>query len=91
MPKFLVSMNFVEARSAKFIIEAEDEDSVYDGISNMDMDVLEKDIKWYTSEYEPPVIDDVKSIPNDSKDYTINKKIQKEFEKSIKELSEETK
>lgn len=91
MPKFLVSMNIVEARSAKFIIEAEDEDAVYDGISNIDMDVLEKDIKWYTSEYEPPVIDDVKTIPNDSKDYTINKKIQKEFEKSIKELNEETK
>jgi len=89
MPKFLVSMNYVEARSAKFIIEAEDEDAVYEGIGNIESDFLEENIKWYTSEYEPPVIDDVKAIPNDSKDYTLNKKIQKEFDKSIKELSEE--
>lgn len=89
MPKFLVSMNIVEARSAKFIIDAEDEDDIWDGIRNMDMDFLEENLEWHTSEYEPPVIDDVKTIPNDSKDYTINKKIQKEFDKSIKELSEE--
>ena len=88
MPKFLVSMNVVEARSTKFIIEAEDEAAVYDGISNIDMDILEKDIKWYTSEYEPPVIDDVEIIPEDSKDYTLNKKIQKEFDKAIKQLDE---
>ena len=88
MPKFLVSMNVVEARSSKFIIEADDEAAVYDGISNIDMDILEKDIKWYTSEYEPPVIDDVEIIPEDSKDYTLNKKIQKEFDKAIKQLDE---
>ena len=52
------------------------------------MDILEKDIKWYTSEYEPPVIDDVEIIPEDSKDYTLNKKIQKEFDKAIKQLDE---
>lgn len=89
MPKFLVSMNIVEARSAKFIIEAEDEDAVYEGIGNIESDFLEENIKWYTSEYEPPVIDEVKSVPENSKDYTLNKKIQKEFDKSIKELSEE--
>lgn len=88
MPKFLVSMNVVEARSAKFIIEAEDEAAVYDGISSIDIDILEKDIKWYTSEYEPPVIDDVEIIPENSKDYTLNKKIQKEFYKAIKQLDE---
>ena len=89
MPKFLVSMNVVEARSAKFIIEAEDEESAYSGIENIDMDTLESIIAWHTSEYEPPAIDEVKTIPDDSKDYSINKKIQKEFNKSIKELSEE--
>ena len=89
MPKFLVSMNIVEARSAKFIIEAEDEDAVYEGISNIESDFLEENIKWYTSEYEPPVIDEVKTVPENSKDYTLNKKIQKEFDKSIKELNEE--
>lgn len=89
MPKFLVSMNIVEARSAKFIIEAEDEDAVYEGIGNIESDFLEENIKWYTSEYEPPVIDEVKTVPENSKDYTLNKKIQKEFDKNIKELSEE--
>ena len=89
MPKFLVSMNIVEARSAKFIIEAEDEDAVYEGIGNIESDFLEENIKWYTSEYEPPVIDEVKTVPENSKDYTLNKKIQKEFDKSIKELNEE--
>lgn len=89
MPKFLVSMNIVEARSAKFIIEAEDEDAVYEGIGNIESDFLEENIKWCTSQYEPPVIDEVKTVPENSKDYTLNKKIQKEFDKSIKELSEE--
>lgn len=89
MPKFLVSMNFVVARSSKFIVEADDEESVYSGIENIDMDTLESIIEWHTSEYEPPAIDGVKTIPNDSKDYSVNKKIQKEFNKSIKELSEE--
>ena len=89
MPKFLVSMNIVEARSAKFIIEAEDEDAVYEGIGNIESDFLEENIKWYTSQFEPPVIDEVKTVPENSKDYTLNKKIQKEFDKSIKELSEE--
>lgn len=89
MPKFLVSMNFVVARSSKFIIEAEDEDAVYEGIGNIESDFLEENIKWHTSEYEPPIIDEVKTVPEDSKDYTLNKKIQKEFDKSIKELSEE--
>ena len=55
MPKFLISMNVIEVRSAKFIIEAEDEDAVYDGISNIDMDILEKDIKWRTATM--PIID----------------------------------
>lgn len=87
MPKFLVSMNVVEARSAKFIIEADDEDSVYEGIGNIESDFLEENIKWHTSEYEPPIIDEVKSIPEDSKDYVLNKKIQKEFNRSLKELS----
>ena len=88
MPKFLVSMNVVEARSAKFIIEAETADAVYDGISNINIDILEKDLKWYTSEYEPPVIDQVYLVPKDSKDHTLNKKIQKEFDKAIKQLDE---
>ena len=56
--------------------------------NNKSKDILEKDIKWYTSGYEPPDIDDVKIIPEDSKDYTLNKKIQKEFDKAIKQLDE---
>lgn len=87
MPKFLISMNVIEVRSAKFIIEAEDEDAVYDGISNIDMDILEKNIKWRTATM--PIIDDVKIIPEDSKDYSLNKKIQKEFDKSFNELNRE--
>jgi hypothetical protein len=89
MPKFLVSMNIVEARSCKFIIEAEDEDAVYDGIENIEMDILEQNLDWHTSGYEPPAIDEVDEVPNDSKDYALNKKIQKLFNKSIKELNEE--
>jgi len=82
-------MNYVEARSTKFIIEAEDEDAIWDGIGNIDMDILEKNLEWHTSLYESPEIDEIKTIPNNSKDYTLNKKIQKEFNKIIKELSEE--
>ena len=63
MPKFLVSMNYVEAHSTKFIIEAEDEDAIWDGIGNMNMDFLEENLEWHTSQYESPEIDEIKTIP----------------------------
>lgn len=84
MPKFIVNMNFVEAKSTNFIIEAENEDDIHDALNELDSTFFEKNCKWLTSDYEPPIIDNVEivkgKVPNKticSKEQT--KKIQSSF------------
>ena len=64
MPKFVVSMNYIEAKSASFIIEAKNEDDVYDAIGEIDNDFFENhdNVKWVCSGYEPPIIDFVYQV-----------------------------
>jgi hypothetical protein len=95
MPKFLVKMNVVEAKETTFIIEADDEDDVYDGLGELDYNYFEKNCDWVSVEYEPPIIDDVKDVTNldQTKGFTIldkNKKIQKRFTNIIKGFSNES-
>lgn len=92
MPKFIVNMNFVEAKSTNFIIEADSEDDVYDGLDNMDYTFFEKNCKWLSSGYEPPVIDNVEQLQGKLPNKTIctkeqNKKIQIKFTKVIESFN----
>lgn len=86
MPKFLVNMNFVEAKSTNFIIEADDEDDVQDALGELDYSFFEKNCKWLSSDYEPPTIDNIEELKDKVPNKTIcnkeqNKKIQSRFNK----------
>lgn len=90
MPKFFVSMNYVEAKRASFVIEAQNEDDVYEALGEIDNDFFEnhENLKWVCSDYEPPVIDKVEPFNNKNKNgisCTIKqqKQIQREFDKVI--------
>jgi len=95
MPKFIVNMNYVEAKSTNFIIEAESEDEIHDAFSeeNFEYPFFDENCKWITSQFEPPVIDNISmfigKVPNKvicTKEQ--NNKIQKLFNKTIKQLDE---
>ena len=52
MPKFLVKMNVVEARETSFIIEADNENDIHDGLSELSYNYFERNCDWVTTEYE---------------------------------------
>lgn len=86
MPKFLINMNFVEAKSTNFIIEAKDEDDIRDVLGELDYTFFEKNCRWLSSNYEPPIIENIEEIKNKLPNRTIctkeqNKKIQTKFDK----------
>lgn len=64
MPKFVVSMNYVEAKRTSFIIDAKNEDDVYEAIGEIDNDFFENhdNLKWICSDFEPPIIDSVQRL-----------------------------
>lgn len=94
MPKFLVSMNYVEVKSTSFIIETDSENNIHDvfGEENFEYPFFDENCKWVTSEFEPPTVDDIKEIKGDTPyiicTKTQNNKIQKLFNKTIKQLDE---
>lgn len=90
MPKFLVTMNYVEAKRASFVIEAQNEDDVYEGLGEIDNDFFEnhENLKWVCSDYEPPIIDGIQPLNTKNKNMVSctvkqQKQIQKEFDKVI--------
>ena len=94
MPKFLVTMNVVEAKSTNFIIEAESGNDIHDvfGEENFEYPFFDENCKWVTSQFEPPVIDSITmftgKVPNIICTKNQNNKIQKLFNKTIKQLDE---
>lgn len=94
MPKFLVSMNVVEAKTTSFIIETDSEDDIHDafGEENFEYPFFDENCKWVTSEFEPPIVDNIKEIKGNTPHIictnTQNNKIQKLFNKTIKQLDE---
>jgi len=86
-------MNYLEAKSTSFIIEANDENDIHDafGETNFDYPFFDENCKWVTSEFEPPTVDDVKEIEGIQHIICTkaqNNKIQKLFNKTIKQLDE---
>ena len=51
MPKFIVNMNYVEAKSTNFIIEAESEGDIHDvfGEENFEYPFFDENCKWWES------------------------------------------
>ena len=97
MPKFLVKMNVVEAKETTFIIEADNEDDVHDGLGEFSDSYFERNCDWITVDYEPPIIEKVMKIavPKDWQSMgktrgSKNKRIQDRFSHTIKKLSNES-
>lgn len=96
VPKFLVTMNYVEAKRASFVVEAKDIDDVYDGLGEIDNDFFEnhENLKWVCSDYEPPIIDGVDKLTSKDKNQISctlkqQKQIQKEFDKVIDSFNQQ--
>lgn len=66
MPKYEVTMNYVEAKSARFVVEAKDPDELHDLIGEIDLDYLEDNAGFETCEYEPPIIEEYKKVHKDT-------------------------
>lgn len=81
MPKYEVWMNYVEAKRAHFVVEAKDPDELHDLIGELDLDFLEENAGFTTSDYEPPIIDEYEKV---HKDTPVNQKIQKAMDEVAK-------
>ena len=62
MPKYKVTMNYVEAKMAEFVVEAKDPDELHDLIGEVDIDFIEENAGFVTVDYEPPVIEDYQKV-----------------------------
>lgn len=90
MPKFFVTMNYVEAKRASFVIDAKNKDDVFEALGEIDTDFFENhdNVKWVCADYEPPIIDGIESL-NKKNEKMVScsikqqKQIQKEFNKVI--------
>jgi hypothetical protein len=90
MPKFLVTMNYVEAKRTSFVIQSDNEDDVYEALGEIDNDFFEnhENVKWVCSDYEPPIIDGIEPLTKkNEKNVSCSVKqqngIQKQFDKVI--------
>lgn len=91
MPKYCVSMNYTIAYATKFIIDCEDEDTVYDVIGSMDSDFLEENLSWGCCEYAEPIVDDIKLVKVDDPNLSqLSKKFLDKFQEIKEELIDET-
>lgn len=81
MPKYKVHMNYVEAKTATFVVEAKDPDDLHELIGELDLDFLEENAGFATSDYEPPIIDEYEKV---HKDTPVNKTIQKAMDEVAK-------
>ena len=91
MPKFVVFMNYVEAKRTSFVVEAKDESDVYDALGEIDTDFFEnhENVKWVCSDYEPPVIDNVQRLNStNEKQVSCTVKQQKEIQKQFDSVIE---
>ena len=76
MPKYQVTMNYVEAKKAKFVVEAKDPDELHELLGEVSMDYLEQNAGFYTCDYEPPVIEEYEKV---NKDTPVHKGIQEKM------------
>ena len=62
MPKYEVTMNYVEAKQAKFVVEAKDPDELHELLGEVDMDYLEDNAGFVTVDYEPPILQEYEKV-----------------------------
>lgn len=86
MPKYKVTMNYVEAKCAQFVVKAKDVDDLHDLLGELDCDFLEANAGFQTCDYEPPIIEDYEEVGNNAK---VNSVIQEAMDKVALELKEQ--
>lgn len=92
MPKFVVNMNMVEIQRASFVLEAKNEEDVRDALSELDYSYFLNNLKWKTSDFEPPLVDAI-DIVKGRKNISVTStkaqtaKIQKKFNTIIEEFN----
>lgn len=79
MPKYKVTMNYVEAKQAKFIVEAKDPEELHDLLGEVDIDYLEENAGFVTTDYESPIIEEYEKV---HKDMPVHQGIQEEMKKA---------
>jgi hypothetical protein len=76
MPKYKVTMNYVEAKKAEFVVEAKDPDDLHELLGEVDLDYLEENAGFRTCDYEPPIIEEYEKV---HKDTPVHKGIQEKM------------
>jgi hypothetical protein len=76
MPKYKVTMNYVEAKKAQFVVEAKDPDELHELLGEVDMDYLEENAGFRTCDYEPPIVEEFEKV---NKDTPVHKGIQEKM------------
>jgi hypothetical protein len=66
MPKYKVTMNYVEAKKAEFVVEAKDPDDLHELLGEVDLDYLEEHAGFRTCDYEPPIIEEYEKVNRDT-------------------------
>jgi hypothetical protein len=79
MPKYEVIMNYVEAKQAKFVVQAKDPDELHELLGEVDMDYLEENAGFVTTNYEPPIIEEYEKV---NRDTPVHQGIQGEMNKA---------
>jgi hypothetical protein len=79
MPKYKVTMNYVEAKMAEFVVEAKDPDELHELLGEVDMDYLEENAGFKTCDYEPPIVEDFEKV---HKDTPVHKGIQEKMKEA---------
>jgi len=79
-------MNYVVAYTTEFVIDGSDDETVDDVLSSMGSDFLEENLKWNVSDYEEPIISDMRlAEPKDS----IVPEVSEQFYQKFKEVEKE--
>ncbi len=84
----------MRAKKTSFVIEAKDEDDIYEALGEIDNDFFENHdkVKWVCSDYEPPIIDSVQRLNKTNEKFVYctikqQKEIQKMFDGVIDTLN----
>jgi hypothetical protein len=89
MPQYYVKMNYVIAYTTEFLIDGPDDEVVDDVLSSMGSDFLEENLKWTVSDYEEPVIEEIRPAEEKDMDFLeVSNKVYKKFAQIQKDIYE---
>jgi hypothetical protein len=89
MPQYYVKMNYVIAYTTEFLIDGPDDEVIDDVLSSMGSDFLEENLKWTVSDYEEPVIEEIRPAEEKDMDFLeVSNKVYKKFAQIQKDIYE---